>query len=284
MGDEAVSAYDTCLAELDRLEGMIRRGIIVPGEYELKVQDTLATYFEDEGVADDVEFLVAYAREPIARWADDPLHGDREATDRFEVFLRRHLHLPAARASLSEILEQVRTAVTTGDQAGVETLTDLCGTGRRTRPRVFLFQELVEETICAARDMGVVAALVAAVDPRDHGWQQLGHPDHHCGRPRTLAFESLAELAVRRGPVGDQALDALVELCRHVQTAAHASVHIPAYRLNNEHRASLLDSAEALDDLIAADVFHLPAYDANRAPGAIRSILWLANDATRISR
>lgn len=62
VGDEAVSAYDTCLAELDKLEGMIRRGIIVPGEYELKVQHTLATYFEDEGVADDVEFLVAYAR------------------------------------------------------------------------------------------------------------------------------------------------------------------------------------------------------------------------------
>lgn len=279
-----MSAYDTCLTELDKLEGMIRRGIIVPGEYELKVHDVLAAYFEDEGVTDDVDFLVAYAREPIARWADDPLHGDREATDRFEVFLRRHLHLPAARASLSEALDQVRAAATNGDPTGIETLTQLCGSGRRTHPRIFLFRELVDETIHAARDLGAVEALVAAVDPRDHGWQQLGYPDQHGGRPRTLVFESLAELATRRGAVGDQALDALVEMCCHVQTAAQASVHLPAYRLTNEHRASLLDSAEALSDLIAADTFHLPAFDANRAPGAIRSVLWLANDADRLSR
>lgn len=278
------SAYDTCLAALDKLELMIRRDIIRPFEYEQKVQDVLAAYFEDEGVADDVDFLLAYARDPIERWADDPLHGDRESIDRFEVFVRRHLHLPAARANLHEILDQARAATTVGDSAGFEMLADLCRSGHRNHPRIFLFQELVDETIHAARDLGAVAALMAAVDSREHSWRQLGHPDQHNGKPRTLVFECLAELAARSGLVGDQALESLVELCRHVQTAAQASVHLPAFRLTQAHRASLLDSAEALDDLIAADTFHLPAYDANRAPGAIRSVLWLANDADRLHR
>lgn len=282
--EEAISAYDTCLAALEKLERQIDHGIIVPSEYEHKAVDVLAAYFEDEGPGDDVEFLVSFAREPIDRWAEDPLHGDREATDRFEVCLRRNLHLPVARANLSNLLEQVRTAIAAGDQAGVESLIDLCGTGRRTHLRVFLFEDLITEVIRTARDLEVVAALVAAVDPHDHGWQQLGHPDHWGGRPRTLVFESLAELAVQRNPTGDQALDALVELCGHIQTAALASVHIPAYRLNSEQRAALLNSAEAIDDLMTADVFHLPAYDASRAPNAIRSVLWLANDASRIGR
>lgn len=281
--EEAVSAYDTCLAELEKLENQVRRGILLPCEYEHRAVTALATYFEDEGAGDDVDFLVSYTREQIASWAENPLDGDREATDRFDVHLQRNLHLPVARANLNEILEQVRTAIAAGDQAGVETLIELCGTGRRAHLRVFLFEDLIKDAIRTARELGVVAALMAAVDPRDHGWHQLGHPDHYSGRPRTLVFESLAELAAQRSPVGDQALDALVELCRHLQTAALASVHIPAYRLNNEQRASLLDSAAAIDDLMAADVFHLPAYDANRAPNAIRSVLWLANDASRVS-
>jgi hypothetical protein len=271
-------SFDHCLVELDNYSNQMKHGIITRSEWEWKVIRALGDYFDDEGPGDDVDFLLEYAREPLERWAHDPLNGDREAPDRFNRAVRRLLHYPAARASLLELLDQAASA----DDGG-SLLIDLCATGHRDHSRIFLFDDLVLETICTARGRACVSALVAAIDPKNHSPQQLGHPDHAFGRPRHLVFASLAELAARSDPVGIQALDALVDLCGHWQTAALASVHIPAHRLSRQQRGSLADAAEALEDLLDANTLQVPGHEANRAPASIRSVLWLANDATRLA-
>lgn len=283
MGEEAISPYEACLAALDTNERILRRRIISNKEYEQRVKQALLDYFPHQGPTDDIDFLVAYAREPIVEWAEDPLHGDREATDRFDVILRQQLHRPVAEANLRELLDEIRSAVSKGDPSGIGTLIDLCGAGNSTHPRIYLYPDHAEETLALARDLGAVPALVAAIDPKHHSYQQLGHPDEFAGRIRRFTFRCLAELAAQNTPVGNQALDALVDLCQHMQTAAQAAVHIPAFRLQPDHRAALLNAAEAIDDLIAANTYLLPAHEANRAPDAIRSVLWIANDAARIN-
>lgn len=288
MGEEVLDAFDTCLEGVDRLARSLRRGIITHRELESSVLGLLEKYFDSyfdtdatfdtERVDDDIDFLLSYAREPIERLANDPVVGDRNATDRFDRFVRRRLHYPTTQANLREILDQVGPA----GEGDPSVIVDLCATGHSDHPRIFLFSEFALETIKAARDFGSVRALVAAVDPRDHSWQQLGFPDHHGGLPRKFTFVCLAELAIQRNPVGDQALDVLVEMCRYWQTAALASVHLPAHRLSREHRGALADCAEALDDLLDADMLRVPGCGAERAPAAIRSVLWLASDAKHL--
>lgn len=282
MVDEDLDAFDTCLEGVDKVVSALRRGIITHGEMETRILGWLDGYFKNrfefDGVDDDIDFLLSYAREPIERFANDPLRGDRNATDSFDRFVRSRLHYPTAQANLREILDEVGPA---GD-GEPSLLVDLCAAGHRDHPRIFLFSELALETIKAARDFGSVSALVAAVNPRDHSWQQLGFPDHHQGLPRRFTFVCLAELAICRDPVGDQALDALVEMCRYWQTAALAAVHLPAHRLTREHRGALVDCAEALDDLLNSDMLQVPGCGANRAPAAIRSVLWLASDSEHL--
>ncbi|MEI2640234.1 MAG: hypothetical protein V9F03_14765 [Microthrixaceae bacterium] len=52
--------------------------------------------------------------------------------------------------------------------------------------------------------------------------------------------------------------------------------------LSREHRGALADCAEALDDLLDADMLRVPGCGAERAPAAIRSVLWLASDAKHL--
>ena len=279
----AGGAFEGCADRIDELGRLIRAGIITSREQELKVLEALSDYFDDDRAGDDVDLLVAYARGSIGATAGDPLGGDRALLDRFDRSIRSILSFPVAQAELRCELDRIRPAVQKNDPSGLATLRDLCAHGRRDRPRLYMYRSNVIETLAVAAEMGAFSALVDAVHPRYHSEGQIGAPDFCQGDPRRAAFDHLVDLASRCNELAEEAREALVGLSSFISTAGPAVVRLPAHLLSDEQRGTLFKNLEWWEDLLGEDPILVPAEGAERVPDAIRSVLWLANDARRLA-
>lgn len=277
---DETTPFDACVAKIDRREQQWQRRIITLTELSMYIADALDAYFAEQDPRDDVELLLAYARAVIERFTDDPLYGDRQGLDSFDRRIRRNLHEPVAMARLADLLEPIRAG--TPPDLLSDTLESLCRSGHRLHQTVFMFDEAVEQTLQLAWELRDIDALAAAVNPDTPSYDQpLGHAGRY-NRHRDRAFDYLAELANRPDAVGDRAVDELVRLCTRHETCTEAVVRLPAHRLTPDQRAKLLDAAESMDELIADDVFQYPPGHLIRMPDAVRSVLWLANDADHL--
>jgi len=277
-----LSGFDRCAAEIDRIAGLRVRRLIGVAEQEGKIAEAIAEYLVADEPEDDFNLLVQYARESLADAVEDPFAGDRTILDRFDRRIRGLLHHPVSRADLLDRHERIRDGFRTGRPAALEELRDLCASGWRDHVHLFMFRENVLDTFNLAAEIGAVDALVDAVHPRRTDDGQLGAEELFGGTTRSAAFDLLAVLANRPDAVGDTATDALVELTAYLETAASAGVRLPAHRLTDSHRDRLLTHAEKVEELLDGDPFLLPSEEANRIPGLLRSVLWLANDANHI--
>ena len=276
------SPYEMCVAALDEHAKQLGRNVITHDEYEAKAYAALSEYFEADRPEDDIALLLQYARLPIETILLDPLAGDRAALDVFDRQLQGLLHYPASKVTLADTLEDITERIAAGDPEAVEELCALCREGWRELPHVFMFRSNVDTALRAAADLGVVEALVEAVSPTVNQPGQLGGHDGFGGYGRRLVFDLLGMLATGQQETAVAALDALVELCGYLDTAASAAVRLPVYRLSGDHRVRLHEHLEAAAELLASDPFLAPTHDGDRVPHILRSVLWLANDATRV--
>lgn len=276
------NGFERCAAEIDRVAGLRQRRLIGVAEQEGAIAEAIATYLGDDRPEDDFNLLVEYARGTLSDVADDPFYGDRTVLDRFDRRIRGLLHQPVSRADLHERHERIRAGFRSGDPSALEELRDLCAAGWHDHVRLFMFRENVLDTFHLAVDVGAVEALVDAVHPRHSEDGQLGAADLFDGATRTAAFDLLALLANRPDAIGNTALDALVDMTGYLDSAASAGVRIPAHRMSPTHRDRVLTHVEQVEELLNGDPFLLPADDANRIPGLLRSVLWLANDAGHV--
>ena len=261
---------------------MRQRRLIGLAEQEGRIAEAIAAYLGNDRPEDDFALLVDYARETLAEVAEDPFAGDRAVLDRFDRRIRSLMHQPVSRADLLGRHERIRDGFHSGDPAALVELRDLCATGWRDNLRLFMFRENILDTFNLAAEIGAVEALVDAVHPRADCDAQLGSEEIFGGVPRSAAFDLLPVLANRPDAIGDTAVDALVELTGYLESAASAGVRLPAHRLTDTHRDRVLTHAEQVEELLDEDPFLLPTDDANRIPGLLRSVLWLANDATHV--
>lgn len=248
-------------------------------EQEGRIAEAIAAYLADDRPEDDFNLLVQYARESLADAAEDPFAGDRTTLDRFDRRIRGLLHHPISRTDLLARHERIRDGFHTGQAAALEELRDLCGAGWKDHVHLFMFRENVLDTFNLAAEVGAVDALVEAVHPRRADAGQLGAEELFDGTTRAAAFDLLAVLANRPDAIGDTAVDALVEMTAFLETAASAGIRLPAHRLSDTHRDQILTNVEQIELLVGEDPFLMPTEDANRIPGLLRSVLWLANDA-----
>ena len=277
-----LSGFERCATEIDRIAGLRHRKLIGVAEQEGRVAEAIAAYLGDDRPEDDIDLLVQYARESLADIAEDPFAGDRTILDRFDRRIRGLLHHPVSRADLLGRHERIRAGFAAGESTAIEELRDLCGSGWRDHVRLFMFRENVLDTFHLAAEIGAVDALVDAVHPRRADDGQLGSEDLFDGTTRSAALDLLAVLANRDDAVGGTAVDALVELTGYLESAASAGVRLPAHRLTETHRDRILTYAEKFEELLDEDPFLLPSEGANRIPGLLRSVLWLASDADHV--
>lgn len=275
------SGYEACLAALDRAVTECAEGRLTTLECEEAVYVALAAYFDDDGPGDDVDFLLAFARQPFQDRADDPIGGDRRAVDDFDRRVGALLHHPVAKADLAVRLEAVRAEHERSAAAGVLALQELCAHGWRDHPRVFMFRESATTVLALAVELRAVGALEAAVSPEGGGGGQLGHPDAFGGDVQREALDGLAALAAVAGSAGAPARDALVGLTGFAETAPLAIYRLPAHLLTVAHRRRLLKHLEAFLDLAHRDPLFATGGGVDRLPDAIRSVLWLSNDAAQ---
>lgn len=274
-----ISGYDVCLAALDQAVTDCARGKLTTLECEEAVYVALSAYFDDDDPGDDIDFLLAFARQPFQERAENPIGGDRQAVADFERRVGALLHLPVARVDLAVRLDAVRTEHARSAEAGVLALEELCAHAWRDHPRVFMFRESATTVLDLAVELRAVSALEAAVSPEGSGGGQLGHPDAFAGDVQRDALDGLAALAAVAGPAGAPARDALVGLTGFVETAVLAVYRLPVHLLTVAHRRRLLKHLEAFVDLVHRDPLFVTGGGIDRLPDALRSVLWLANDA-----
>lgn len=274
--DSDMSPYDRCVWAIDQRAKETSIGIHYPIELIEEFGKLLDEYLSNQDPSDDIDLLIAYARDVVEHAMDDPIRGDRQGVDLFDRRIRHSFYEPVAIARLEELLEPIKAGAhpSTLDY----TLVDLCESGHRSLPTVFMFESTVEMVLTTARDLRDVDALVAAVAPQ-RGCERvsLGH-QRSTNKSRDLAFDLLAELANRPGQDGAYARDELVRLSMLDDSCTEAVVRLPAHLLSITHREKLFDAAISMDELLASDVFRIPSGHQYRMPDAVRSVLWLAND------
>lgn len=276
-----MAAYDECVEQIDRSCQQFQRGIILPGEFQLKLGEAIGEYIGDDDPRDDLDLLVAYAQSMLEPIASDPVGGDRAVFDVFDRLVRRLLHGPTSEATLSELLESIERRHRDGDPDAISDLGALCRSGRVDHPRLFMFAECACAVLHRSYALGAVDALVDAVHPRSAKSGQLGTPGAFGGVTRALSLDLLASLATNDTASGAAAVDALVELAGFLDVAGAALVRLPVHRLSMAHRGRLSGYLVGYEDLLVRDPILVPVTGMERLPDVVRSILWLANDAAR---
>lgn len=276
------SPYEICVEELDRVAQRLRRRTISAEQYEAAALEALSTYLEADHPEDDLDLLLQYARLAVEDHATDPLEGDRAALDAFDRQLQALLHEPESRAILEDMLEDLSRRLAAGDGAALDDLRSLCANGWRDHPHLFMFRDNILATLRMAFQHGAVDALVDAVLPTAPEPGPIGSPNVFGGSMQRYTLDLLATLATQGEEIGDRAVDGLVELTGHLETAGHAAVRLPMWRLGPDQRTVLLEHLEAMVELIEDDPFLVPVADAGRIPHILRSVLWLSNDAARL--
>lgn len=279
---EGPNSFDSCVGSLDKVARRLRRRDISPAQYEAAALHALSAYLDEDRPDDDLDLLLQYARLPIEEHGGDLLDGDRTAVESFDRQLRALLHMPVSRIDLQERLEDIGGRIASGDGSGVDDLRTLCGNGWRDHPHLFMFRDNIFDALRTAFEYGVVDALVDAIDPTRPDPGPLASPAVFDGSAHAYAFDLLGTLATHGDEIGGQAVDGLVRLTGHLETAAQAAVRLPVWRLDPGQRATLLDHLEAIVELVEIDPFLLPTADAPRVPHILRSVLWLANDASHL--
>jgi hypothetical protein len=275
-------AYDACVDVIDRCADQLRRGILTPGEYYLKLTQAIEQYLYDDDPGDDLDLLLRYARSGVESTATrSPLSGDRVAVERFDRTMRALLHRGAAEADLAARLDRVRAAHRAGGPEAADDLRELCRRGWRDHPTIFMFCDCIMETLATAVELCAIGALVDAIHPRFRSEGQIAAPDLFGGRPRTRVLDLLGSLATQDDAVGAEAIDALIELAGHFDTAGVAVVRLPPHRLTMAHRSRLHALLDSYEDLLERDPILEPSDEVIRLPDVIRSMLWLANDADK---
>lgn len=279
---EESSSYDACVGALDRVARRLRSRDISAQQYEAEALQALSRYLDTDRPEDDFGLLLHYARLPIEEHGTDPLDGDRAAIDSFDRQLQALFHQPISRVDLEDRLADIARRIAEGDGRGVDDLRDLCAHGWRDHPHIFMFRDNILLTLATAFDHGVTEALVDAVLPTRPDPGPIGSPNVFDGTMLAHTFDLLASLAATGNDVGDRAVDGLVQLTGYIETAAHAAVRLPAWRLEADHRVALLEHLESFVELLEQDPFLVPTADAHRIPHILRSVLWLSNDALHI--
>jgi len=280
---DETSAYDRCVGALDVVAGRLRSNTISPDEYEMRALEALSTYLEADRPEDDLDLLLQYARLPIEQHGEDPVDGDRTAAEGFHRQVQSLFHYPASRANLRERLDDIGRRMVDGDDQALEDLRTLCHSGWRDHPHLFMFRDNINLTLQAAYEFGAVEALVDAMLPTRPDPGPIASAQVFGGSTQRYALDLLATLATHGDAIGEQAVDALLHLVDFLELAAAAAVRLPSWRLGREHRERLLAQLEAVSELLDRDPFLVPIDDATRIPHILRSTIWLANDAARIT-
>lgn len=277
--DTGTSAYEDCATRIDRLAHQVGAGIITPIEQELGLFDALVAYLGDDAPDDDLDLLLGYARASLDVGTTDPRHGDRIRLDRFDRRVRGLLDAQVAAALVTDLLADIDDL---DEPEAHEALVELCARGWRERPRLFMYQASTTAVLRGAAEVGAARALVAAIHPRHRTHGQLASPDLFGGWARRYTFDLLGAMAHSTNGGSDPAIAALVELVDNLETSGEAVVRLPPHRLDGDHQDALWTTKERIEDLLRDDPVLLPHDGADRLPGMITSVLWLANDSARL--
>ena len=233
--------YDERIVALESIAGCYRRGIITAGEFVLKLEEELTNYLTNViDPRDDVELFVAY----VANLAeiDTPIVGDRMAGERLIRLANLMFHAPRLSFELEVLLDGLEKQIRAGDPDAIDELEQLCAAGSRTHVDLMLCDKAVEMVLATAARTSCFRALVAAVHPRNERSGQLGAEGRRT--VRRLAFDLLAHLAADPAgqPSATEALQELVNLCRHLSCATGAAVRLPIHLLRRDFFHSLSEA------------------------------------------
>jgi len=237
-----------------------------------------------EDARDDVGLLFDYAMVAAGSAETNVLFGDRTAGDQVGRRLEQLLHSQESRALFDNMVARLR-ALRYEDPARLhDEMIALLGEGGRSHPELFHYCPLGTRLIDFATVWRSPKALEAAVDPGGEGWAQLGHPDRDSGSARRAAFDGLGQLAATvRENVGRQALEVLVRLCDHPETALDAAIRLPTWLLTDQDRYQLGAALDHHTELLERDPLSLCLPDDwIRIPVVLRSVLFLAADARQL--
>ncbi len=277
--------YDACVDALDQTIRNFEGQELAVHRFIDEICSHVWNYVHcSEDARDDVELLFDYALAAAGSAETNVLFGDRSAGDQVERRLERLLFSQKAEALFDNLVERLQKLRFEDPARLDDELITLLGQGGRTRPDLFLFRPFGTRLIDWATVWRRPEALEAAVDPAGEGWAQLGHPDRDLGSSRRAAFDGLGELgAVVRSSVGRRALDILVRLCDHPETALDAAIRLPPWLLTDDDRYQLGAALDHHTELLESDPLStcLPD-DWVRIPVVLRSVLFLAADARQL--
>lgn len=275
--------YVETIEAVDALAARCHEHCITPDEFTTEITDVFYEYLIEEDPRDDISGLVDYCVQAALEVCELTLFGDRVLPQRLDHQLRWILEQQGEAVSLAHLLRQLRARLAEGDEVAKLELVELCQHGYESHQELFSAVDSEQGILELAHEYRVVPALDAAVRPVAPG--RLASEDKSRGfaLPRTL--DLIAHLAADPIEVsGTLARDSLVELCSYPETAGAAALRIPVHLLSADQRARLFEIYEAQEASLGPDVVQIFIPEQQlRDREILRSALWQANDATRMS-
>ncbi|MGI9604972.1 MAG: hypothetical protein ACR2P0_02415 [Acidimicrobiales bacterium] len=276
--------FTETIAAIDAIGNRCRNSELSPDEFTTELTDVFYGYLADEDPRDDVVGLLDYCVQVAREVCELSLFADRVLPHRLDNQLRWILDQQVDGQSLGNIVRTLRARLIENDELAKFELVDLCQNGYESHQALFSAVDSECEIIALAHEFRLVPALDAAVRPTSTGRLANEEKSRGLALPRTL--DLLTHLANDpRHPSGTIARDSLVGLCAYPETAGLAALRLPVHLLVDDQRERLHEIYEAHEEAIGPELVRIFITDQQlRDREILRSALWQANDAARVSR
>lgn len=275
--------YVETIEAVDALAARCEEHDLTPDQFTTEITDVFYEYLIEEDPRDDISGLVDYCVQTALEVCELTLFGDRVLPQRLDHQLRWILEQQGEAVTLAHLVRQLRARLAEGDEVAKLELVELCQQGYESHQELFSAVDSEQEILELAHEYRVVPALDGAVRPLSPG--RLASEDKSRGLALPRALDLLAHLAADPvHPSGTLARDSLVELTGYPETAGAAALRIPVHLLSADQRARLLAIYEAQEASLGPDVVRIFIPEQQlRDREILRSALWQANDATRMT-